>query len=765
MSWLRHFLVYLLFAVTIFVSSALLFLIQPLFAKLILPKLGGTPGVWAICMLFFQTTLLAGYGYAHLAPALLGVRRQAFLHLLVLALPLAVLPFGDLRQAIPPPDLPPVLWLLGLLLVTVGLPFVVVAASGPLLQKWFTASGHPAAHDPYFLYGASNLGSLLALLGYPLLIEPNLLLYGSEGRHYFASHWPVNQLTVWTAGYLGLCVLMVGCVAVVGRRPRVEAGGGSKASDETNPEQSLRHFPLCWNRRLRWIALAFVPSSWMLSVTTYLTTDIAAIPLLWVVPLALYLLTFILAFSRWRLVPFRQVRQLQPLLSVLLAVVFLSEATEPVWLLMALHLAGFVISALWCHAELAADRPEADRLTEYYLWLSVGGALGGLFNGVVAPLVFNTLAEYPLILVLSALLRGWPRPWSKVPAVVDSAVERRQDVLRPLLLCVGTALVVAVLQAAGLPPGQVTMAVVFGPSAVLCYTFVDRPWRFALGLAGLLLAGSVYHGVNGRALERARSFFGVHRVTRDHAANCHLLVHGNTVHGRQFLDEARRRQPLTYYHPAGPIGRIFRTFSGNRAKPFVGVVGLGAGSLAGYGEAGQHFTFFEIDPVVARIAQDPRFFTFLSDCPAQVEIKLGDARLTLADVPDRRFGILIIDAFSSDAIPLHLLTREALQLYVSKVADDGIVAFHISNRYLHLEPVLANLAADAGLVCLARDDLNVTDEEAADGKAPSRWVVLVRHKSHLGEAIRNFWPAERPDPKVPLFTDSYSNLFSVFRWE
>jgi hypothetical protein len=755
MTRLRHLALSLLFTATLFLSSALLFFVQPLFAKLVLPTLGGTPGVWNTCMVFFQTALLAGYAYAHLTPALLGVRLQALAHLALLAVPLALLPFGDVARSAPPAGATPVVWLLTLLLTTVGLPFFVVAASGPLLQKWFAHTDHPAARDPYFLYAASNLGSLLALLGYPLVVEPALLLTGSDGRPLLpllhttdaAARWPLNQVTVWAAGYVALLILFILCASAV-RRPAATKATPAGSTDEPTPSAL---------RRLRWVALAFVPSSWMLSVTTYLTTDIAAIPLLWVVPLALYLLTFILAFGRRRLIPRRWVRQLQPLLAVMLAVVFLSEATEPVWLLVSLHLAGFTVAALWCHGELAGDRPAARHLTEFYLWLSVGGALGGLFNGLLAPVVFSGLLEYPLILVLAALLRCWPR------AGAPRRELNRADLVRPALLGVGTALLVLVLQALGLPPGQLTMAVVFGPSAVVCYTFVDHPSRYAFGLAALLMAGHAYHGIHGRPLYRERSFFGVHRVNLDGQRGCHLLVHGNTVHGMQFLDPDKRRQPLTYYHPDGPIGRIFRQFSGPDAKPHVAVVGLGAGSLAAYGEPGQHFTFYEIDPMVARIARDPTFFTFLADCPAQVEIELGDARLTLADAPNGRYGLLVIDAFSSDAIPLHLLTREALGLYLTKLADDGVLAFHISNRYLELAPVLANLAADAGLLAFGRDDLSVSEEEAADGKSPSRWVILVRDRNHLGSAARKMWFPLRPDPSFPLFTDSYSNLLRVFQ--
>jgi hypothetical protein len=518
------------------------------------------------------------------------------------------------------------------------------------------------------------------------------------------------------------------------------------------------------SRRLRWIALAFVPSSLMLSVTTYLTTDIATIPLLWVLPLGLYLLTFTLAFARRQLVAPKRIADLQPLVILLLLIALLSEATEPIWLLLGLHLVGLFVLAMSCHGELAHDRPPARHLTEFYLWLAVGGVLGGLFNALAAPLLFKGVAEYPVVLVLACLL--WPRgaAGKATPFWLN-----RRDVTGPLLLGLVTAVVIVVGQALGEALGvrlvKGLIALAFGVPAVVCYTYIERPPRFALGILAVLLAGQLYHGVCGEPLYRERSFFGVHRVTRDLESDCLQLVHGNTIHARMGLSGENRGKPFAYYTEKGPIGSIFRRFSsGPNAKRHIGIIGLGAGCLAYYAERGQHLTFYEIDPAVVRIAREGRFFPWLRDCAGTVDVKLGDARLTLAEAPDHHYDMLVVDAFSSDAVPLHLLTREALRLYLAKLADDGILVFNISNRYLDLRPLLGALARDAGLLCLVRDDLQPPNGVVDPTWTASSWVVLLHRKEDFGKlATSAMWlPVQEETDAV--WTDQFSNLLSVFRW-
>jgi hypothetical protein len=731
-----------LFTLTLFVSAALLFVVQPLFARMVLPLLGGTPAVWNTCMVFFQAVLLAGYAYADAAPARLGARRQAALHLGLLLLPWLVLPIAIPAYWPPPDALHPAVWLLGLLAVAVGLPFFVVSTSGPLLQRWFAGTAHPAARDPYFLYAASNLGSMLGLLSYPFVLEPSLTL-----------SW---QSRLWAAGYAALCVLTAGCAAVVLRsRPAPAPAPKAAPAPQTPP-------PLTAGRRARWVLLAFVPSSLLLSVTTYLTTDIAAIPLLWVLPLALYLLTFILVFARRRLVPAWFWRRSMPLVVLLVVLALLSEATEPLALVIGLHLLGLFWVGMVCHGLLAEDRPPAARLTTFYLCLSLGGVLGGLFNALVAPLLFPTVLEYPLVLVLACLLR----PGAAKPAA-DAPGRRRLDVLLPAAVGAGTAALVLAAQASGLEPGPASVAVMFAAPLVVCYTFLERPVRFGLGVGALLLAGSLYRGVHGTPLHLTRSFFGVHRVTLSPSKAFRELVHGNTVHGRQSTDPARARAALTYYHRTGPAGRLMTALRGDPRLRRVGLVGLGAGSLATYAEGGQHWTYFEIDPAVSAIADDPRWFTFCRDARARgvdLDVVLGDARLTLARSPDR-FGVLVVDAFSSDAIPVHLLTREALRVYRAHLDDDGVLAFHLSNRYLDLEPVLAELAADADppLRGYVWDDRVVGQAEKEEGKLPSVWVILARDGARLGPVVSaDPWVPLHRRPGLAVWTDDYSNLISVF---
>jgi hypothetical protein len=780
-----------LFTVTLFVSSALLFLVQPLVARLVLPRLGGSPAVWNTCMVFFQAALLAGYAYAHSVPRWLGVRRQALLHLGLMLLPLAVLPLGIPEGWTPPDNADPVWWLLALLLVSVGLPFLVVATSGPLLQRWFAATAAPTASDPYFLYSASNLGSMLALLAYPLLVEPTCPLR--------------LQSWLWTAGYLVLLGLTAACAVAVWRSP--EKVSGRAVSGESSKAQGLQPLGLGASRdsppttgmgwqRLYWVLLAFVPSSLLLSVTTYLTTDIAAIPLLWVLPLALYLLTFILVFARKPLLSTTFLARWLPLVVLVVVLTLLSEATEPGWLLLSLHLLGLFWISLVCHGELARSRPAAEHLTAFYLWLAVGGVLGGLFNALLAPLLFNTVTEYPLVLVLACLLcpaaategggvGGWGEMVARLTASRRTASPAGQagrgrnhhaaltthhfwpDLLLPAGLgLLGVVLLVA-FQYSGLTADAHALPALFGGLLVLCYLLRERPARFGLGIGAILLASTLAPGVHGRLEYRTRSFFGVHRVTLDPTGSFRVLVHGNTDHGRQSLDPERRREPLVYYHRTGPIGQVFAALEGDDRLARVGVVGLGAGTLACYADKGQQWTYFEIDPAVEGIAEER--FTFLGDARqrgADVNVVLGDARLTLARCRDR-FGLLVIDAFSSDAIPVHLLTREALRIYEDHLTDDGIVAFNISNRYLNLKPVLANLARaqQPAWTCLVQDDLTISEAQKMSGKSESQWLVLLRRPEDRQRLAYGSWTQERGQEGRAVWTDDYSNLLRVWKWE
>ncbi|HSH61038.1 MAG TPA: fused MFS/spermidine synthase, partial [Acidimicrobiales bacterium] len=679
-----------MFSFTLFVGSALLFAVQPMFAKMVLPTLGGTPATWITCMLFFQAALLAGYAYAHWFTRRLGSRRQAALHVALLVVPVVSLPITVPRGWGSPAERP-LWWLLGVLVVAVGLPFVAVATTAPLLQRWFAGTDHPHARDPYFLYRASNLGSVLALLSYPALVEPRLRL-GIQGQ-------------VWAAGYVVLVVLVVLCAAALWR----SAGRGVTGGPH---EERIDHLVedcdgpawgrLTQGRRLRWVAWSFLPSSLMLGVTTYITTDVAAVPLLWVVPLALYLLTFVVAFSRSSLPWFGLVVILQPLVLLELVFLVILGVTEPVGLLLALNLVVLFLSGLVCHGQLAKDRPHARHLTEFYLWVAVGGVLGGIFNALVAPLVFDSVAEYPLALVLACLLRPTPSDGPRSRDGHGGSAVNARDLGFPLVLGPSTFAALWLASAAGARevPARAT---VFAAALLACLVFSGRRLRLGLGVAVVVFVATLPVGKRSTTtLYRQRSFFGVVQVEDDRSAGLRRLVHGNTTHGAQSTDPDRRREPLTYFSRGGPIGQALMELPGGEARSRVAVVGLGAGSLACYGEAGQRWTFYEIDPTVARVARDTRLFTFLRDCPPVTDVVLGDARLSLTREPNRHFDVLVVDAFNSDAIPVHLLTREALALYVDKLRDGGVLAVHITNRYLDLRPVLADLAADAGLAAFVR---------------------------------------------------------------
>ena len=733
----------LVYALTIGVSATLLFLVQPMFARMVLPMLGGTPAVWNTAMLFYQAMLLLGYIYAHLATRRLGVRRQALLHLALLLVPLLVLPIGAPEGWVPPTAANPIPWLLSLLFVSVGLPFFAISATSPMLQQWFAGSGHRGAADPYFLYAASNLGSMLALLSYPTLLEPMLSL--------------PDQSRLWTAGYALLIALMAASAALLWRTTPAAAS----AMPRVPAEREVAARPVTGRRRLRWIMLALVPSGLMLNVTTYLSTDIAAIPLLWVVPLALYLLTFILVFASRPLLPHRLMVRAMPIVLLPLLIAMMAGATQPATLVVPLHLLVFFVITMVCHGELAHDRPATRHLTEFYLSMSLGGVLGGALNALVAPLVFDGVWEYPLTLVLACLMM----PREAAPG--SSRRQRLLDLLLPLGLFVLSAALVMGGQSSGRFAGPLGTGLMFGLPALLCFPFSRRPLRFGLGVAGVLLASTLYLGWQGRVLYAERSFFGISRVALGTGEGYHLLVSGGTIHGMQSLDPARRREPLTYYYPTGPLGQLFaeRARQPGWAKQPIAGIGLGAGSVACYTAPGQPLTFYEIDPVVERIARDERYFTFLRDCAPRTEVVLGDARLTLAGAPEGRYSLLILDAYSSDAIPVHLITREALALYLEKLAPGGLLAFHISNRHLDLEPVLGNLAQDAGLAALFQHDVRLTVEEGERGKTGSQWLVMARDAEDFGAlAADKRWQPARVDPAAGVWTDSFSSILSVFKW-
>ena len=720
-----------LFGGTLFVSAFLMFLVEPMIARMILPLLGGAPAVWNTCLVFFQSMLLAGYAYAHLATRYLGTRRHVVVHAFVMLLPLLVLPIG-LHHRVPGSADSPVLWLLTVLLGSIGLPFFVLSTSAAVLQKWFSATDDEAAGDPYFLYAASNLGSFMALLAYPLLVEPTLRLQ--------------DQARLWTVGYALLVALLSACGVVVWRRGVASAAPVAASDDVAEP--------LSWARRARWIALAFVPSSLLLAVTNYISTDVASVPLLWIVPLALYLLSFVIAFSpsseRVRATSARLV----PLLVVVLTLILVGDMASPLALIIPLHLVVFLAIAITCHADLARDRPSPARLTEFYFWMAFGGMLGGLFNALLAPVIFNTIVEYPLVLVAACLLRSTPA----------SEQHRRltiADVAVPL--AIGAAVAASVLVNNRF--GSLSRFIVLGASmpALAAYAQQRHRFRFAASIALILLAGTLTESPFGRVAYAARTFFGVNRVRVDEAHGYRFIFHGTTLHGMQSLDPARSQEPTSYYHRSGPIGQVFAGVPQTASAPNVAVIGLGVGTLAAYRSPAQNWTYYEIDPLIERIARNDEYFTYLRTCGEHCTVVTGDGRISLARAEPGKYGVIVLDAFSSDAVPMHLLTREAMALYLSKLAPGGVIAFNISNWHLTFNEVLARVAADAGLVALWQ-------REPADagsltlGKFPSEWFVVARDRRDFGRLNEDpRWKVPRPSADTLLWTDDFSNILSVIR--
>jgi hypothetical protein len=604
-----------LYVVAILGNAALLFSVEPLFSKLVLPLLGGSSAVWTTCMMFYQAALLAGYAYAHLGTRWLSGRAQAITHVALLAVSCLALPVRVAPGWSPPTSGTPVLWLFGLLTVSLGAPFLALSAGAPLIQRWFAHTGHPRRADPYFLYAASNVGSLVALLAYPTVIEPLLPLS--------------RQARLWSAAYVGLGVVLVLCALVAWRGLTAERTtlaaeqAGAPAPAET---------PIRAARVARWVALSALPSSLLLGVTTHLSTDVAPVPLLWVGPLALYLATFIWAFGRQaRGAPVLLVR-VQALVVIPLVLYTAIGATSPLIVGLPWHLVAFTVTALACHARLAADRPPPAALTGYYLWISVGGLLGGAFNSLVAPLLFSAVTEYPVALALGLGLVAAARPGSSV-------VWRGRD----LIIAGGSAPWRGAVCAWPSPypadGGLQRLALLGGLAvvAVLLLAAAERPWRLGLAatlaLAGIGAARAAATG----SLFAGRSFYGAYRVTTARGDSAiRILEHGTTIHGAQDTRPALSREPRTYYARSGPVGDLFAALPPAVTGGRIGAVGLGSGSLACYARPGARWTFFEIDPLMVRIARDPALFTFLSACAPDAQVVLGDARLALARRPARR---------------------------------------------------------------------------------------------------------------------------------
>jgi hypothetical protein len=727
-------MIYLLYALTLFVSSSLLFLVQPMVGKMLLPVLGGSPAVWNTCMVFFQAVLLLGYLYAHATTRWLGSRRQAPVHLAVMAIGLLFLPIG---MASPGGEVleSPALWLVGALLVAVGWPFFVISTSAPLLQKWFSNTNHPHAADPYHLYAASNVGSVLALIAYPLVVEPRLGLKA--------------QTIAWAILYVVLIALIALCATVLWRA-REQAPAAQTAARR-------QAAPLDWARRGRWVLWSFIPSSMMLGATTFITTDVAPIPLLWIVPLTIYLVSFIIVFARHQILRVKHTMVLFPLALVALGVVLFWDVRDPLGVITGIHFAALFIFALLFHGLVAEDRPETDYLTEFFLWISVGGVLGGTFNALLAPLVFDRLLEYPLIVLMAALT---------VPAAQYARLSVR--------LALGVALTGGALYIGwwyDLHEGiegtqQILSLLLLILSVALPITVAFwRPQSLPASLAFLSCFGLyIFAQPSPNTLHLERSFFAVHEVAVSRSGDYHFLYNGTTQHGVQSRVEPYDRVPMSYYYLTGPLGQVFEELSKRERRHAVAAVGMGTGAVAAYTRPGQTMTFYEIDAAVVRIAKNPDYFSYLTNCEGTCEVVLGDGRLQLAQAPAKRYELIILDAYSSTAIPFHLLTKEAVEMYLDKLTDDGIIAFHISNRHLDLEPALTSLAQHMGLVSRYQDFRSNNDEYNAyvDG---SDWLLMARSTRAFGPlAFDDRWVEFGPSEGVRIWTDDYAAIIQAYRF-
>lgn len=721
----------ILFAFALFVSAFLLFVLEPMVAKSMLPKLGGTPMVWNTCVMFFQAALVVGYLAAHVSVQPGRPGWFAWLYPALIAAAAVALPLAFTR--VPTDTDHPVAWLLGELVRVAALPTIALSMTAPALQAWFARTRIQGSDDPYFLYAASNAGSFLALLAYPTIIEPTLGLQ--------------PQARVWVAAYALLAVAVAAC-AFLTLLPR---GYGRPDSPARLPTESVVG---TW-QRVRWMILAFIPSSLMLGVTTYISTDIAAVPFVWVLPLALYLGTFVAAFGGWAPGAGALAERRIPLIATVVAILLASDRLLPIQIDVPLHLALFTAVAMMCHGRLAAERPSTRHLTEFYLLISVAGMMGGVFNTLIAPLVFDRIAEYPLVLICALA----------VPAL-DRREWRRDDLLRDLGYAAVMAAAVAALHFALRTHDIARLRVAtLGVCGLVAFSQSRKAPRFALLLGAMIVAAVIMLQSYGTVLEAKRTFFGSYHVTLDAERKFHVLYHGTTLHGMQMIDPAGRQTPLVYYERSGPVGQAFMKLPRLHDASDIAVVGLGIGGLSAYTGESQRWTFYEIDPAVERIARDTRYFHFLESCSSRCAVVLGDARLSLAR-SDKQFDAIVLDAFSSDAIPVHLLTREALQIYLQHLKPGGLLIFHISNRYLRLGPPLERLVADRGLMAV-EEQYQVDAADIANGKTDSDWVVA----SADTEAIRSLtvdarWVPLVRDQNARVWTDDYSNIFSAlsFHW-
>ncbi len=733
----RNSLVLVVYTAAIFTSALLLFSVQPLFTKMVLPRLGGSPAVWSVAMVFFQSLLLGGYAYAHYLMTLKSRVVPIVVHLLLLVVALLTLPLSIASGWGEPPASGYAFWLLGLFAVSIGLPFFALAANNPMLQAWFVRTGHPDGPDPYFLYASSNIGSFLALLSYPVLLEPMFTLR--------------TQNLIWTGGYGLLIVLIAACGVLLLRSPPMTIEAIS-ASDGDAPAPT-------WTMRLRWIFLAAVPSGLLIAVTAHISTDVAAAPLLWVLPLSLYLLTWVLVFQSRPLLSHDLMLTLQPFAIAGVMVLLVIGGEQNLLLTLGGHQFCFFIIAMACHGELARMRPAASHLTGFYVALSFGGMIGGLFAGLIAPYAFSWIAEYPILLALAALCR--PTEASKARGAFTVWLLALVAVLALIALSYRPGTTTEFLET-----NRVWVVSGVAVVAVLLAVFwrIGR-WQLAALVALGLILIRVYPTDDGR-VETVRSFFGVHKIVVTSNGQYHVLMHGTTIHGAEkFLNDdgtpvKGRPEPISYYYKDGGMGRAIAAIRERKGGPIrVAVIGLGAGTLACQSLPGEDWKFFEIDQTMVDTARDPKYFNYVSACEPDMKPVIGDARLTFAKEKDGTYDLIIVDAYSSDAIPIHLATEEAMAIYKAKLAPQGAVVMHVSNRHLELASVVVGIAEENDLKSWVFNEDSGRDAEYI---FTTNVVISAHDETDVGKiASDEKWMLTEATEGQRVWTDDYSNVLGA----
>jgi hypothetical protein len=712
------------FIVTAFLGAALIFLVQPMFARMATPLLGGAPAVWNVSLVCFQAALLCGYAYAHVLQRFGSVKTQVMVHAFVLVAGFVCLPLHISDLMGPPPANDVQLWLLGTFALSIAPPFAALSATAPLIQAWYARSGLKDAADPYHLYAASNIGSMIGLAAYPILIEPFTAL--------------ADQSAGWTIGYVMLAGVLLYSGWSITRGP-VELPVAMKGEAAAK---------LSWRQRGMWLALSFVPSSLLVGATSHITTDVAAAPFLWAPPLMIYLLTFVLAFSKKPAIPHEFTVVLAPLAAAFALLMLSGGGPNSIAMMLGSDLFALFIIALACHGALNAKRPGAEHLTQFYLIMSLGGVLGGAFNALLAPVIFDNVFEYPLMLIAGVALLS---------------AGGKQKISRTVWVLIGASVVALAaaitLKAMHIEAQPAMRLAMIAPSVAAIILSRRAPLGAAIALACAWPTGGTFEKYQPAWADR--SFFGVVKIidappTDDIPQSVRLMLHGTTIHGAQATSGDPLR-PRTYYAPSTPIGQAFRLYTDVRS---IGVVGLGIGSTACYSRADQDWTFYEIDPLVVQVATDPSRFTFMSTCRPGANIVVGDARIKLADKPVRAFDLMLLDAFSSDSVPTHLLTREAMQLYLSRLSDEGVLVFHISNRHLALAQVVARVTEASGAHAL-RQVYHPTQDEMRMGASASEVVLVSRSQAQLARAAATGkWQPLAADGGR-AWTDDYSNIIGA----